>query len=124
MVKFISPLISVPFKVQKHDQNFTIPPSLVTSGTPDFFPHYTRYLGVSGVWESLGPKLADSKNSNEPAWDVDVARFMLHLSALAYEHPDVVGELQTTLRNRHMYPFTDRRRHFINCSSVRFSMEA
>jgi hypothetical protein len=87
VVRLISPLLSTPFKTHKG----SFPPSLVSSGTPDFFPEYTRYLASSNVWESLGPTLSDSKSPNPPSWDVDVARFMLHLSALTYEHPDVVS---------------------------------
>jgi hypothetical protein len=97
-VRLISPWFSKPFKIQKGSSIVSISPSLVSSGTPDFFPEYSRYLASAGAWQSLGPKLADSKNLNAPSWDVDVARFMLHLSALAYEHPDVVSYFATQWR--------------------------
>ncbi|TPX38973.1 hypothetical protein SeMB42_g06535 [Synchytrium endobioticum] len=93
--KLICPFMSAPFKIQRGAQSFSFPPSMVSSGTPDFFPQYTRHLESSGVWDSLGQKLADSKTHQEPTWDVDVARFMLHMSALAYEHPDVVANFAT-----------------------------
>ncbi|TPX42681.1 hypothetical protein SeLEV6574_g05466 [Synchytrium endobioticum] len=86
-VKFISPFMSTPFTIGEKK----IPPSLVSSGTPGFFPQYTQHLKSPGTWDSLGRALADPDTHQKPIWDADVARFMLHLSALSYEHPDVVA---------------------------------
>ncbi|TPX35904.1 hypothetical protein SmJEL517_g01841 [Synchytrium microbalum] len=97
IIKTFAPYFTKPFKFQKGSTTVAIQPSLISSSTPDFFPAYTRYLS-SGGWETLGPKLADARNMNEPVWDGDVARFMIHLSALSYEHPDVVVNFATQWR--------------------------
>jgi hypothetical protein len=88
-VKTISSWMVTKFTIPGRDP---INPSLVSSGTPNFFHQYTDHLNMPDVWPSLGAILAESENSNAPKWDARVARFMLHLSALAYEHPFVVDD--------------------------------